>query len=263
MPSPSAPCAFRVSILVGAFTALALIRTLDTQSPGLSSTLARPTTGVFSNGLSQTLPRNRELVPNALSRQRKEETVAFLKDNMEKSELVFGMRYNGFKVKEIEALRKKLPEDSSMRIAMNTLVKRAGEEVSGFEGIGPACKGDNAWWFVGENIASGVKAYLAFEEECKKANKADPEAPVPVLTGGVMDGKFLDEAAIKSLKNLPTRQEVIAKIAGSIKAVPTKLARSVKQVPQKMAVGVSKLADGDDNKDLIIGDIFPKAEAEA
>ena len=76
-----------------------------------------------------------------------------------------------------------------------------------------------------------------------------------------MDNEFLDANAIKALKNLPTRTEVIAKIAGSIKAVPTKLARSLKQVPQKMAVGVSKLADGDDNKDLIVGDVFPKQEA--
>merc|ERR1712146_1965 len=135
-------------------------------------------------------------IPHFDSRQKKEETVALIKDKMDSSNLVFGMKYNGFSVKQMEELRGKLPEDSSMRIAMNTLVKRAGEE-AGYGAIAPACKGDNAWWFVGENIASGVKAYLAFEEECKKAQKADPAAPVPELTGGCMDGEFLDEAAIK------------------------------------------------------------------
>eukprot|EP00471_Norrisiella_sphaerica_P001576 CAMPEP_0184483768 /NCGR_PEP_ID=MMETSP0113_2-20130426/5438_1 /TAXON_ID=91329 /ORGANISM="Norrisiella sphaerica, Strain BC52" /LENGTH=215 /DNA_ID=CAMNT_0026864367 /DNA_START=242 /DNA_END=889 /DNA_ORIENTATION=- len=207
--------------------------------------------------------RSDSWIANALSRQRKEETVSEIKENMEKSSLVFGMRYKGMSVKELDTLRNKLPEDAKIKVAMNTLVKRAGTEVEGFDAIDAACKGDNAWWFVGENVASSVKAYLAFEEECKKAAKADPDAIVPTLGGGVMDGTFLDENAIKNLKNLPTRSEVIAKIAGSIKAVPTKLARGLKQVPQKMAVGVSKLADGDDNKDLKVGDIFPKAEPEA
>jgi large subunit ribosomal protein L10 len=199
-------------------------------------------------------------IGNARSRASKEAVVTDIKSNLEDSNLVFGMRFDGFSVKQIEELRKTLPEDTKMKVAMNTLMKRAAEENGEFSAITPACQGINAWWFVGENVATGVKSYLKFEEDCKKAAKADPTSPVPSLSGGVMDGDFLDEAAIKNLKNLPTRAEVMANIAGCVKAVPTKLARSIKQVPQKMAVGVSKLADGDDNKDLIVGDIFPKAE---
>lgn len=44
--------------------------------------------------------------------------------------------------------------------------------------------------------------------------------------------------------------------------VPTKVAISINQVPTKLAYGVKALADGDDNKDLIVGDIFPKAEGD-
>ena len=44
--------------------------------------------------------------------------------------------------------------------------------------------------------------------------------------------------------------------------VPTKLAIGIKLVPTKLAVVTAKLADGDENKDLLIGDVFPKAEAE-
>ena len=40
--------------------------------------------------------------------------------------------------------------------------------------------------------------------------------------------------------------------------VPTKLAVGLKQVPTKVAYGVKALADGDDNKDAIVSDIFPK-----
>lgn len=44
--------------------------------------------------------------------------------------------------------------------------------------------------------------------------------------------------------------------------VPRKIAISIKQIPTKVAFGVKALADGDDNKDAIISDIFPKPAAE-
>ncbi len=34
---------------------------------------------------------------------------------------------------------------------------------------------------------------------------------------------------------------------------------AIKQVPTKLAYGIKALADGDDNKDLLVGDVFPKA----
>ena len=46
--------------------------------------------------------------------------------------------------------------------------------------------------------------------------------------------------------------------------VPTNLAKGIKLVPIKLARGVKQLADGDDNKEAIVSDIFPKpAEASA
>ena len=44
--------------------------------------------------------------------------------------------------------------------------------------------------------------------------------------------------------------------------VPTKLAISIKLVPTKLAVAVKQLGDGDENKDLKVGDVIPKPEAE-
>mmetsp|Transcript_20657 Transcript_20657/g.36690 ORF Transcript_20657/g.36690 Transcript_20657/m.36690 type:complete len:258 (+) Transcript_20657:35-808(+) len=255
-PTAADRCAVGASALLGAICALCVITYSGSSEGALGSALGTRSMA----GVSAPL-RGSSWVTNAISKEKKKKTVADLKERMEKSSLVFGMKFQGLKVNQIEEIRRKLPEDASIRVALNTLMRKAGEETEGFNGIGPACKGDNAWWFVGENIAQGVKAYIAFEEELKKAQKADPNVVVPELSGGCMDNEFLDANAIKALKNLPTRTEVIAKIAGSIKAVPTKLARSLKQVPQKMAVGVGKLADGDDNKDLIVGDVFPKQEA--
>ncbi len=43
--------------------------------------------------------------------------------------------------------------------------------------------------------------------------------------------------------------------------MPTRLAVSVKAVPTKLARAINLLAEGDDNKDLTVGDVFPKAVA--
>jgi len=43
--------------------------------------------------------------------------------------------------------------------------------------------------------------------------------------------------------------------------VPTKVARGINQVPTKLAYGVKALADGDDNKELKVSDVFPKPES--
>lgn len=45
--------------------------------------------------------------------------------------------------------------------------------------------------------------------------------------------------------------------------VPTKLAISIKLVPTKLAVAVKKLSEGDENKELKVGDVFPKPDAPA
>jgi large subunit ribosomal protein L10 len=43
--------------------------------------------------------------------------------------------------------------------------------------------------------------------------------------------------------------------------VPTKVARGINQVPTKLAYGVKALADGDDNKEQLVSDVFPKPES--
>ena len=45
--------------------------------------------------------------------------------------------------------------------------------------------------------------------------------------------------------------------------MPTKVAVSIKAVPTKLARAINLLAQGDENGDLLIGDVFPKAEEAA
>lgn len=78
-----------------------------------------------------------------------------------------------------------------------------------------------------------------------------------------MDGKFVTPEEFRKLEKMPTKQELIATIARLIKQVPTKVAIGIKQVPTKVAYGIKAMADADDNKEALVGDVCkPKAAAE-
>lgn len=202
-------------------------------------------------------------VTAALSRAGKEATVAKLVDAFDSSAVAFGVRFKGVSVKDVEGLRRSLPPTARMIVCKNTLIKRAAEKAAGeWEVLSPAAALDNAWIFADEEAISGsVKAYTAFAAKLQETLTKEERATVKLTTvsGGVLEGRFLTGADVESLKNMPTKAELMQKIAILIKRVPTKLALSIKAVPRKVAFGVKALADGDDDTTKVVGDVFPKA----
>merc|ERR1712113_95449 len=84
------------------------------------------------------------------------------------------------------------------------------------------------WFFIQEDVAGTLEKYGDYtkQENLKESH--------PVL-GGSMQGVVYDAAGVEAVSKLPSKIELIAKIAASIKAVPTKLGRSIKSVPTKLA----------------------------
>lgn len=74
--------------------------------------------------------------------------MAKLESLFSESTVVFGMRYQGLTVKQMQELRRVLPKESTLLVCKNTLVKRAADAVEGWGELKPAAKGDNAWLFV-------------------------------------------------------------------------------------------------------------------
>ncbi|GAB4820656.1 hypothetical protein N2152v2_007702 [Parachlorella kessleri] len=204
-------------------------------------------------------------IENALSRQRKEETVDKLVPLLQQSAVVVGLRYQGLSVKQIQDFKRSLPKETKLIVCKNTLLKRAADEVEGWQDLKPAAKGDNAWLFIGEEyISESVKAYVNFESKLKeKIPREEREKARPIdVSGGVMSGKALSYEEVKRLEKLPTKKQLIATIARLIQQVPTKVAVAIKQVPTKVAYGVKALADAEEDKSLVVGDVLPKPAAE-
>merc|ERR1719353_1425859 len=175
----------------------------------------------------------------ALTKERKGEVITKLKSELETSTAVVGFTFKGVAVPDMEKLRGDIPDDASLVVAKNTLMRRAAEEVEGWSEVTQFCTGSNAFLFLREDLKTGFKGLRELE---KTYNKADN--PVE-LNGGCCDGDFLSLDDIKKLEKLPSKLELIAKIASMINQVPTRLAVGVKQVPTKLAVGVKKISEAE------------------
>lgn len=175
----------------------------------------------------------------AITKEKKGEILAKLTSELETSTAVVGFAFKGVSVPDLEKVRGEIPDDASLVIAKNTLMARAANEVEGWAALDQMCTGSNAFLFLREDLKGGFKAIRDLQKTYKKA-----DYPVE-FNGGCCDGQFLDLDDIKKLEKLPSKLELIAKIASMVNQIPTRLAVSVKQVPTKLATGVKKVAEGE------------------
>lgn len=206
--------------------------------------------------------RQRLQVHSALSRKQKEVTVAKLVDGLQNSIAVFGVKFNKISVKDFEAFRRSLPDQSKVVVCKNSLMGIAVDQTEGWESLKDIFQLENAWVFAHEDVlADTVKAYAKFEDDLKEdLPKAERKKVQLTSIRGVMDGRLMERKEALGLEKMPTKLQLLTTIARLIKQVPTNVAISINQVPTKLAYGVKALADGDDNKEAIVGDIFPKAD---
>jgi large subunit ribosomal protein L10 len=103
-----------------------------------------------------------------------------------------------------------------------------------YESAASLVKGPNTWFFIQEDISGTIKAFSAF-------TKAESKQESHPILGGVIEGELYDSAGVEAIGKLPSKLELYAQIAGSIKAVPTKVARVIKAPNSKLARAI-KLA---------------------
>jgi large subunit ribosomal protein L10 len=164
--------------------------------------------------------------------ENKKEIVAELKELLSESQLALVIDYKGLSVAEISDLRNRLrPKGAVCKVTKNTLMRIAVEGDDAWQPMTEFLKDSSAFLLVKEDFGGAIKEYQAFQKDTKKT----------VLRGGVMEGQALNEEAIKAITELPSKEELMARIAGAINAVPTKVAVGLNAVPTKLAVGIKEV----------------------
>ena len=168
----------------------------------------------------------------------KAKTVEVVTDLLDKSEMIFTIPASSLTVSQVSSLRRSLPEGTTAKVVKNKLMARAIQENASYESLDGSSlmKGANMWFFVEDDISGSLKAVRKFIKESGKVESH-------TVLGGVIDGDLLDESAVKQVENLPSKIELIARIAGGIKAVPTKLGRVVKAPNSKLARAIKLATD--------------------
>lgn len=154
----------------------------------------------------------------------KSEVVSEIVEKLQKSSAAVVVDYKGLTVEEVTELRKQMREAGvDYKVYKNTLVRRAVKEV-GIEQF-------NDELLVGTNA-------IAFGYD-------DPVAPARILKGfmdshpkmklkmGIVEGAFYDESKIVEMANIPSREVLIAKLLGSLKAPVSNFAYLIDAIAKK------------------------------
>jgi large subunit ribosomal protein L10 len=164
----------------------------------------------------------------------KKEIVADLKETLSESTLALVIEYQGLTVSEISDLRRRLrPSGTVCKVAKNTLMGIAIQNDEKWQLMSELLKGSSAFLLVKEDFSSAIKAYQEFQKVTKKTE----------LRGGVMEGRLLKEPDIKALGDLPSKEQLMAQIAGAINALATKIAVGINEVPSSLARALQAKAD--------------------
>jgi len=145
--------------------------------------------------------------------------VAELTDNFRNSPATVLTEYRGLTVSQLTQLRRALGSTTSYAVAKNTLAKRAATD-AGIDGLDALFTGPTALAFVSGDPVEAAKGLRDFA----KAN------PLLVIKGGVFEGKAISAAEVTKLADLESREVLLAKLAGAMKANLSKAA-AVFQAP--------------------------------
>jgi large subunit ribosomal protein L10 len=166
--------------------------------------------------------------------QSKQAIVSELKGLFDEVQLALVVDYQGLTVAEITDLRNRLaPADAVCKVTKNTLMRRAIEDNEQWSSMTDLLKGSNAFLLVKGDIGSAIKAYQAFQKDTKKTE----------IRGGLMEGKLLSAAEVKAIGDLPSKEVLIAQIAGGINALATKIAVGIKEVNTSVARGIKAISE--------------------
>lgn len=142
-----------------------------------------------------------------MARPDKASSVAELADHFRESNAAVLTEYRGLTVAQLKTLRRTLGSTVTYAVVKNTLTKIAAKD-AGVTGVDDLLAGPSAIAFVKGDAVDAAKALRTFSKE----------NPALVIKGGYMDGKPLSADEISKIADLESREVLLSKLAGAMKA---------------------------------------------
>lgn len=178
-----------------------------------------------------------------MAKANKATSVAELAEHFRTSSAAVLTEYRGLTVAQLKNLRRSLGPDVTYAVVKNTLTKIAAKD-AGVTGLDDLLAGPSAIAFVKGDPVDAAKGIRAFAKE----------NPALVIKGGFMDGAVLDASAVQRIADLESREVLLSKLAGAMKAKQSqaaallaaplaKTARALAALQEKKPAGAAPVAE--------------------
>jgi len=167
-----------------------------------------------------------------LSLEQKQATVSEVQAKLQGAQTVIVAEYRGLNVERVTQLRSKARKSGVyLRVLKNTLARRAVQgtpfEKLSEQMVGPLMYG------ISQDPVTGAKVLQAFAKDNEKF----------VIRGGAMPNVLMSVKDVKALAALPSREELLAKLVGTMQAPIVKLVRTMNEVPGKFVRTLAAVRD--------------------
>ena len=159
-----------------------------------------------------------------LNLEQKQAVVAEIAAKLAGAQAVIVAEYRGLDVGRVTQLRAKARKSGLyLRVLKNTLARRAVKGTP-FESLSDQMVGPLMYGIAADPVA-GAKVLSEFARENERF----------VIRGGAMPGSRMSDKDVKALALLPSREQLLAKLAGTLQAPMAKLVRTLNEVPARFA----------------------------
>lgn len=168
-----------------------------------------------------------------VTKEKKREIVAGLVRKLENTKSVYLVDAGGMTVAQSGELRREFRKvNAEMKLAKNTLIRLALKEDGKFTVSDNALKGNTALVFAYDDPIAPAKVIRKYFEKDKK----------PALKLAIVEGQSFDGSQLKVVSELPTREDMIAAILGSLQAPISGVVGAINAVMRDVASLVEEVA---------------------
>lgn len=168
----------------------------------------------------------------SLNLEQKQAVVAEVSAQVAQAQAIVLAEYRSLPVGDMTELRKKARESGVyFRVLKNTLARRAVAETP-FKGLADQMVGPLAY-----GISSDPVAAAKVLHEFSKGNER------LVIKGGAMPNVVMSAKDVAALAKMPSRQELLATLLGTMQAPVAKFVRTLNEVPSKFVRGLAAVRD--------------------
>ncbi len=179
----------------------------------------------------------------------KQPIIQEISDNVKGAQSVVVVDYRGISVSEDTALRKELREAGVVyKVYKNTMMNFAFKDTE-FESLKDVLEGPSAIAISKDDATAPARIIAKFAKT----------APELEIKAGVVEGTFYDADGMKAIASVPSREELLSKLLGSLQSPITNLARVLNQIAEQ---GGGEAAAAGADKGEAAAEAAP-AEAEA